>query len=102
VKKDENEHKEIKPLIISAGEHQKIAIIADVHANIHALNAVMEDAKRRGVEICLNAGDFLGYGAFPDAVVQKLSSENVHSIIGNYDLKVLRKEKKKKGGKIKR
>jgi len=102
VKKDENGHKEIRPLIISAGEYQKIAIIADVHGNLHALNAVMDDAKRRGVELFLNAGDFLGYGAFPDAVVQKLSSENVHSIIGNYDLKVLRKENKKKGGKIKK
>ncbi|NOR78301.1 MAG: YfcE family phosphodiesterase [Methanophagales archaeon] len=102
MKKDENEHKEIKPLIISAGEHQKIAIIADVHANLHALNTVMDDARGRGVELFLNAGDFLGYGAFPDEVVQKLSSENVLSIIGNYDLKVLRKEKKKKGGKIKK
>ncbi|RCV64982.1 Exopolyphosphatase/pppGpp-phosphohydrolase/Predicted phosphodiesterase [Methanophagales archaeon] len=102
MKKDENGHKEIKPLILSAGEHPKIAIIADVHGNLHALNAVMDDAKRRDAEIFLNAGDFLGYGAFPDEVVQKLSSENVHSIIGNYDLKVLRKEKKKKGGKIKK
>ncbi|MEA1998589.1 MAG: metallophosphoesterase family protein, partial [Euryarchaeota archaeon] len=102
MKKDENEHKEIKPLIISAGEHPKIAIIADVHANLHALNTVMEDAKRHDAEIFLNAGDFIGYGAFPDEVVQKLSSENVLSIIGNYDLKVLRKEKKKKGGKIKK
>ncbi len=102
MKKDENGHKEIKSLIISAGEHPKIAIIADVHANLHALNAVMDDAIGRGAEIFLNAGDFLGYGAFPDEVVQKLSSENVLSIIGNYDLKVLRKEKKKKGGKIKK
>jgi putative phosphoesterase len=78
------------------------AIIADVHANLHALNTVMDDARGRGVELFLNAGDFLGYGAFPDEVVQKLSSENVLSIIGNYDLKVLRKEKKKKGGKIKK
>ncbi|KAF5435927.1 Calcineurin-like phosphoesterase superfamily domain-containing protein [Candidatus Methanophagaceae archaeon] len=78
MKKDENGHKEIRPLIISAGEYQKIAIIADVHGNLHALNAVMDDAKRRGVELFLNAGDFIGYGAFPDAVVQKLSSENVH------------------------
>jgi len=62
-------HKEINPIIISAGDHPKIAIIADVHANLHALNAVMDDAKRRGVEFFLNAGDFLGYGAFPDEVV---------------------------------
>ncbi|MGP8323570.1 MAG: metallophosphoesterase family protein, partial [Methanosarcinaceae archaeon] len=58
-------HKEINPVIISAEEHPDIAIIADVHANLHALNAVIADAKSRGAEIFLNAGDFLGYGAFP-------------------------------------
>ncbi|MEA1998072.1 MAG: metallophosphoesterase family protein, partial [Euryarchaeota archaeon] len=94
-------HKEINPVIISAEEHPDIAIIADVHANLHALNAVIADAKSRGVEIFLNAGDFLGYGAFPDEVVLKLSSENVLSIIGNYDLKVLKKRKEKKRGNIK-
>jgi len=94
-------HKEINPLIISDKEHPEIAIISDVHANLHALNAVIEDAKSRGVEFYLNAGDFLGYGAFPDEVVLKLSSENVFSIIGNYDLKVLKKRKEKKRDNIK-
>ncbi len=94
-------HKETNPLIISAKEHPDIAIIADVHANLHALNAVIADAKRRGIEIFLNAGDFLGYGAFPDEVVLKLSSENVRSVIGNYDLKVLKKRKEKKRENIK-
>jgi len=94
-------YKEINPLIISAKEHPDIAIIADVHANLHALNAVIADAKSRGVEFFLNAGDFLGYGAFPDEVVLKLSSENVLSIIGNYDLKVLKKREEKKRENIK-
>ncbi|MBC2707848.1 MAG: YfcE family phosphodiesterase [ANME-2 cluster archaeon] len=88
-------------MIISAKDHPEIAIISDVHANLHALNAVMEDAKSRGVECFLNAGDFLGYGAFPEEVVLKLSSENVLSIIGNYDLKVLKKRKEKKRAHIK-
>ena len=94
-------HKEINPIIISAEEHPVIAIIADVHANLHALNAVIADAKSRGAEIFLNAGDFLGYGTFPDEVVLKLSSDNVLSIIGNYDLKVLKKRKEKKRENIK-
>ncbi|MHC1575609.1 MAG: metallophosphoesterase family protein [Candidatus Methanogasteraceae archaeon] len=81
--------------------HPIIAIIADVHANLHALNAVIADAKSRGAEIFLNAGDFLGYGAFPDEVVSELSSENVLSIIGNYDLKVLKKREEKKRENIK-
>jgi putative phosphoesterase len=70
-------------------ENPKIAVLADVHANLHALQAVLEDAKRRGVEVFLNAGDFVGYGAYPNEVIEILRSNKVLSIIGNYDLKVL-------------
>jgi putative phosphoesterase len=70
-------------------ENPKIAVLADVHANLQALTAVLEDAKSKGIEFFLNAGDFLGYGAFPNEVIETLRSNKVLSIIGNYDLKVL-------------
>ena len=91
----------ISLLVLPPEDYPKIAIIADVHANLHALNAVMKDAKNRGADIFLNAGDFVGYGPFPDEVVQILSSSNVLSVIGNYDLKVIRKREAKKRKKIK-
>jgi putative phosphoesterase len=70
-------------------ENPKIAVLADVHANLHALEAVLADAREKGVEVFLNAGDFVGYGAFPNEVIEILRSNKVLSIIGNYDLKVL-------------
>lgn len=66
----------------------KVALIGDVHANLPALEAVLEDAHRRGVEAFWHVGDWVGCGAFPDEVVARLRQENLLSIIGNYDLKV--------------
>jgi putative phosphoesterase len=76
----------------------KVALIGDVHANLPALEAVLEDAHGRDVEAIWNVGDFVGYGAFPDEVVKRLQQEEALSIVGNYDLKAL-KVSKKKGSK---
>ncbi len=74
----------------------KVALIGDVHANLPALEAVLADAYQRKVEAIWNIGDFVGYGAFPEEVIKRLQQEEVLSIAGNYDLKVL-KVKEKKG-----
>jgi putative phosphoesterase len=72
-----------------ANPYVKIALIADIHANLNALEAVVQDAERRGVSVFLNAGDIVGFGAFPNEVIQTLYSKNALSVIGNYDLEVL-------------
>jgi len=73
----------------------KVALIGDVHANLPALEAVLAHIQDQGVEAIWNVGDFVGYGAFPNQVVQRLRNENVLSIVGNYDHKVLQFKKKK-------
>ena len=50
----------------------KVALIGDVHANLPALEAVLADAHQRGVEAIWNVGDIVGYGAFPNEVIQQL------------------------------
>jgi putative phosphoesterase len=72
----------------------KVALISDVHANLPALEAVLRHAVGQGTEEIWNAGDFLGYGPFPDEVVQRLKHERSRNIIGNYDQKVLQVTKK--------
>lgn len=75
----------------------KVCLIADVHANLPALLAVLEHAKKQSaLEQILNLGDFIGYGAFPDEVVRLLHSLNAISVIGNYDRKVLSKKMRRK------
>lgn len=69
--------------------------MGDVHANLPALEAVLAHAYQQGVEAIWNAGDWVGYNAFPNEVIQRLRQERAVSIIGNYDLKVLKFKKKK-------
>ena len=66
----------------------KIGIISDVHSNRDALLAVMAALKREGVERIVNAGDNVGYSAFPDECVELLQSHGVDSVAGNYDYAV--------------
>jgi putative phosphoesterase len=75
----------------------KVALIGDVHANLPALEAVLAHARGQGIDAIWNTGDFVGYGAFPDPVVRRLWHEKALSIVGNYDLKVLKfKDKRHK------
>ena len=67
----------------------KLAVISDVHGNMDALRAVLDDAKDQGVSGLLNLGDMVGTGPHPDEVVKALSGDRVLSVIGNFDLKVL-------------
>jgi len=89
--------KKIKEALASPDE--KIAVLADVHGNLHALEAVIQDAERRGTDVYLNAGDFIGYGPFPNEVVELLRAMNAISVIGNYDLEVMKKGNENKSEK---
>jgi putative phosphoesterase len=76
----------------------KITILADIHGNLPALDAVMRHANERNVvQTILNLGDMTGYGPFPDQVVKWSMSEQIINIIGNYDKKVISKSHRKRG-----
>ncbi len=80
----------------------KIALLGDVHANLPALQAVLQHAHAQGAAAIWNIGDFLGYGAFPNEVIHVLRTAGAISILGNYDQKVLRfPEKERKWRKSK-
>jgi len=72
-----------------------IALISDIHANLHALNAVIEHAQAQKIRHFWNMGDFLGYFAFPEEVIDRVRALKAVSILGNYDHKVLKFHKKK-------
>jgi putative phosphoesterase len=84
---------------ILANPNIKIAVLADVHANLHALEMVIQDAEARGVDIFLNAGDLVGFGPYPNEVVELLHEKNVLSVLGNYDLEVIEGKTKAKDEK---
>jgi putative phosphoesterase len=63
----------------------RLAILTDIHANLHALEAVWADleAQRPDAAYCL--GDLVGYGAFPNEVIAFVRDRKVPTIMGNYD-----------------
>jgi putative phosphoesterase len=74
----------------------KIALIGDIHANLPALEAVLAHVESLGIEKIWNVGDSVGYGPFPDEVIQILRKDDrILSILGNYDRQVLRFKKKR-------
>jgi putative phosphoesterase len=72
----------------------KAALIGDVHANLPALEAVLAHIRAQGIHKIWNIGDFVGYGAHPNEVIELLRQEKATSIVGNYDLKVIHFPKK--------
>lgn len=73
----------------------RVALIGDVHANLPALEAVLEHARRHRVDEVWGVGDWVGYGAFPDEVVRSLQRHGVKASVGNYDLSVLKVGRKR-------
>ena len=73
----------------------KIGLIGDIHANLPALEAVLSELSALNVDMILNTGDFVGYGPFPDQVVDLIRNSFILSIRGNYDNKALTINQKK-------
>lgn len=63
----------------------KIAVISDIHGNLHALEAVLKDARARGADRVYCAGDLVGYGPRPNEVIDVIRRENIPTVMGNYD-----------------
>jgi putative phosphoesterase len=63
----------------------RIAVFSDVHANLHALQAVWEDLERQKPDAVYCLGDLVGYGAYPNEVVAFLRQRQVPTVMGNYD-----------------
>jgi diadenosine tetraphosphatase ApaH/serine/threonine PP2A family protein phosphatase len=63
----------------------KIAILGDIHANLEALTAVMEDASRQGVSQYACTGDLVGYNANPHECVGIIRGLGCPVVMGNHD-----------------
>lgn len=63
----------------------RIAIFSDVHGNLTALEAVLKDIQKQGVDLTFFAGDLCVFGARPTECVQRLRDEDISAIYGNTD-----------------
>ena len=61
-------------------------VLTDIHANLEALDACIADARTRGFDRALVLGDLVGYGADPNAVVERVVALDPLAIVrGNHD-----------------
>lgn len=63
----------------------RVAVLADVHANLPALEAVQRDFSEEGIQSIWHLGDAVGYGAEPFACLQMLFDLDALLIVGNHE-----------------
>lgn len=68
----------------------KAALVSDIHANLEALTAVLDDIDSQGeVDEIYCLGDLVGYGPDPAAVVDLIRTSCEFTLLGNHDLAML-------------
>ncbi len=63
----------------------RYAIIADIHANLEALQAVLQDMKQQGCAHTACLGDIVGYNASPKECLDIIRGMNIACVKGNHD-----------------
>jgi putative phosphoesterase len=64
----------------------RYGVLADIHGNLPALEAVLRALRREGVDGYLCAGDLVGYGPYPNECVDVIRSLEPICVAGNHDL----------------
>jgi predicted phosphodiesterase len=72
----------------SNGTPERIAVLSDVHGNLPAFQAVLDDVATHDVDAVWFLGDLVGYGAHPDECVALAAERCDLSLAGNHDMGV--------------
>ncbi|CCF13598.1 calcineurin-like phosphoesterase family protein [Brevibacillus laterosporus GI-9] len=68
------------------GEYvERIAVISDIHGNIPALEAVLNDIEKRGIKEIYCLGDLAGKGPEPEKAVDMIREKCSVTVRGNWD-----------------
>jgi len=65
------------------------AIVSDIHSNLEALSAVLEDMEKRDVGRIVCLGDIIGYGASPRECLDVAMERFEVCLLGNHEFAVL-------------
>lgn len=63
----------------------RVAVLADVHANLPAMQAVWTDIQGKGVDRVFCLGDLVGYYPWPNQAIDFVRQHEIECIQGNYD-----------------
>jgi predicted phosphodiesterase len=67
----------------------RIALVSDIHGNLPALEAVLEDTRRRGVTRIVNLGDSLSGPLLPLETARFLMAQDWIQLAGNHERQLL-------------
>lgn len=67
----------------------KIAALSDIHGNLAALDAVLDDVRRRGADVIVNLGDILSGALHPPETADRLIALDLPTIKGNHERQLL-------------
>jgi predicted phosphodiesterase len=71
----------------------KVAAISDIHGNLGALEAVLADIGRRGVDVTVNLGDILSGALQPRETAERLMGLGLPTIRGNHERQLLAEDR---------
>ncbi|HEY8103832.1 MAG TPA: metallophosphoesterase family protein [Gaiellaceae bacterium] len=69
----------------------RVAVLSDIHSNLHALEAVLGEIEASGVDEIWCLGDVVGYGPRPNECTALVQARTSICLAGNHDLVVLGK-----------
>ena len=61
------------------------AILSDIHANLEAFQAVIEDIEKHRPDTVICLGDLIGYGPNPDEVITLFRQREYITVLGNHE-----------------
>lgn len=63
----------------------RYGVLGDIHSNLTALTAVLDDLSRENIDRLLSVGDVVGYGAAPHECIDLLREAGALVVMGNHD-----------------
>jgi putative phosphoesterase len=72
----------------------RVAVVSDVHGNLTALEAVVNDIARRGVDLVVHGGDLALMGPRPAEVIDRVAELGWPGVVGNTDELLWRPEQR--------
>jgi putative phosphoesterase len=73
-----------------AGAVRRVAVITDIHANLLALDACLDEIDALAIDAVYCGGDLVGYGPRPNEVCSLIAERGIPTIYGNYDYAIAR------------
>jgi len=64
-----------------------IALFSDIHANLPAFEAFLNDLDSRDVDAVYCLGDLIGYNVWPNEIITAIRQRKVGTLAGNHDQK---------------